>query len=100
MEHEGGPAQRTKVAGTPSGKGRATKVGKVGRGLIYYREYQTRTATLNSMRYLKGSQWRDILHIGRNMVKFRNRPIRRAAECRMSSRQFRRVAGLPASRLN
>jgi len=26
---------QTKVAGAPSGKGRATKVGKIGRGLTY-----------------------------------------------------------------
>ena len=42
---------------------RAVREGKqrsytVGRGLTYIREYQTRTATLNSMRCLRGSQWR------------------------------------------
>jgi len=42
------------VAGTPSTKGRATKVSKVGRDWPIM-EYQTRTATLNSIRCLRGS---------------------------------------------
>src|SRR6218665_951264 len=48
---------REKMTGSPSARGRATKVSKVGRACPI-REYQTRTATLNSMRCLRGSQWR------------------------------------------
>jgi len=60
MGQEGGPAQPSGGGGYSETKGRATKVSKVGRSLTYIciREYQTRTATLNSMRCLRGSQWR------------------------------------------
>src|SRR6218665_2271831 len=90
--HDGGASKldmkeallsRAKVTGALSAKGRAaraTKVGKVGRGLPYYnREYQTRTATLNSMRCLRGSQWRTYRQ--------------KCGQTRF--RQFRRVAGRP-----